>query len=193
MSGSAAGSRALREHVGISRSTQTLPVRVTGAGTFTLLECADDEDALLLLEGMTFAELSAVAAETPCEDVRLEDLSRTHAVLAADGPYAFELLADAVTADVLGLPYGSFFAIPGGYCFRAGKTGEYGYLLLLEHAAAERVWQALHAGLPRFEGAELSLADLDLAALENGFFSLRHAPGAALGPSSAGNDSMETW
>jgi len=214
MSATAAGSRALREHVGISRSSQTLPVRVMGADTFTLLEqlcssdlgvrdgrmqhsliltphgtpvgdlfvCADDEDALLLLEGMTFAELSAAAAETPCGDVRLEDLSHTHTVLAADGPYAFELLADAVTPDVLGLPYGSFFAIPGGHCFRAGKTGEYGYLLLLEHAAAEGTWQALRAGLSRFDGAELTLADLDLAALENGFFSLRHAPGASLGP-----------
>ncbi|MBK7773195.1 MAG: aminomethyl transferase family protein [Sandaracinaceae bacterium] len=214
MSATAAGSRALREHVGISRSTQTLPVRVTGADTFTLLEqlcssdlsvrdgrtlhsliltpdgtpaadlfvCADDEDALLLVEGMTFAQLSAAAAETPCDDVRLDDLSLTHAVLAADGPYAFELLADVVTPDVLGLPYGSFFAIPGGHCFRAGKTGEYGYLLLLEHRAAERTWQGLQAGLPRFEGAELTLADLDLAALENGFFSLRHAPDASLGP-----------
>lgn len=221
MSASVEGSRALREHVGISRSTHTLPVRVTGADTFTLLEqlcssdlsvrdgrmlhtlilspqgtpvadlflCADDEDAFLLVEGMTFAELSAAAAETPCNDVQLVDLSLTHTVLAADGPYAFELLADVVTPDVLGLPYGSFFAIPtipassaGAHCFRAGKTGEYGYLLLLEHAAAEHVWEALRAGLPRFEGAELTLADLDLAALENGFFSLRHAPDASLGP-----------
>lgn len=231
MSASVEGSRALREHVGISRSTHTLPVRVTGADTFTLLDqlcasdlnvrdgrmlhtlilspdgtpaadlfvCADDEDAFLLVEGMTFAELSAAAAEMPCDDAQLVDLSLTHAVLAVDGPYAFELLGDAMTPDVLGLPYGSFFAIPAmpavravptvpssvsseAHCFRAGKTGEYGYLLLLEHAAAEHVWQALRAALPRFEGAELTLADLDLAALENGFFSLRHAPDASLGP-----------
>lgn len=215
-------SRALREQVGISRGTHTLPVRVSGADTFALLErlcssdlsvrdgrmlhtlilspegapaadlfvCADDEDCILLVEGMTFAELCAVADEpetragddAPGKDVQLTDLSLRHHVLGVDGPYAFELLSEVVGTDVLGLPYASFFTVPGGHCFRAGKTGEYGYLLLLEQPAAEATWQALQAQLPRFGGVEVTLADLDLSALENGFFSLRHAPGSTLVP-----------
>lgn len=222
MSGAAIPSRALREQVGISRSTHTLAVRVSGADTFPLLErlcssdlsmrdgrmlqtlilspegapaadlfvCADDEDCLLLVEGLTFAELRAVADapetraddDPPGTDVQLTDLSLTHEVLGVDGPYAFELLADVIGTDVLGLPYASFFTVPGGHCFRAGKSGEYGYLLLLERSAAEATWQALRGHLPRFGGVELTLGDLDLAALENGFFSLRHAPGTTLVP-----------
>lgn len=226
MSGSVAGSRALRHNVGISRSFQTLPVRVSGVDGFALLDllcasdlsvrdgrmlhtlilhpdgtpaadlfvCADDEEALLLVEGMSFGELQA-AADAPelrqCaeyaddelgDDYTFEDLSLTHSALGIDGPYAFELMSEVMGTDVLGLPYASFFAVPGGYCFRAGKTGEYGYLLLLEHSIAERIWQAMLAQLPRFTGAEVTVEDLDLAALENGFFSLRHAPEAALRP-----------
>ncbi len=223
MTGTAEGSRALRHHVGISRSTQTLPVRVSGADAFAVLEylsasdltvrdgrmlhtlilhpdgtpaadlfvCADDEEALLLVEGMPFAELHALTqseetrghAEGLCGDLGIEDLSETHAVLGVDGPYAFELMSEVLGMDVLGLPYASFFAVPGGYCFRSGKTGEYGYLLLLEHSAAEHQWRALGAALPRFSGAEVSLDDLDLASLENGFYSLRHAPASSLRPS----------
>ncbi len=67
-------------------------------------------------------------------------------------------------------------------CLRAGKTGEYGYLLLVPHALADATWKQLFT-----LGAELGLQEIDVktldqAAVENWHFCLRAIDGAALLP-----------
>jgi aminomethyltransferase len=106
-------------------------------------------------------------------DADVTDLSASHAILTLDGPYAWELLAEVTTPDVIGLPYLGFFHEGRFTCFRGGKTGEYGYDLL---APRERIAELrallLEAGR-RFDLREASLDALDLCRLEGGFFNVR--------------------
>jgi acyl carrier protein len=54
-------------------------------------------------------------------------------------PYAWELLALLFEPDVVGLPYLTLFHHDRWICFRAGKTGEYGYGLIVASEASVRV------------------------------------------------------
>lgn len=144
----------------------------------------DDESFELLLEGLTAAEFIAHAsAHLPAGlDVRFEDRSPTHAVVGIDGPFAWELTSRVVGVEAVGLPYLTFFHSAVGCCYRAGKTGEYGYGLIVPRAEAT----ALEARL--FDvGADLDVVRgdvevLDDAALENFFFCIRREGAAALSP-----------
>ena len=136
--------------------------------------CCDEEDYLVVTEGMTGAAAAAYLRNRASGlDVQLEDLSPSHAFVSLDGPYAWELVAALTSPDVIGMPYLSFFHDGPLICFRAGKTGEYGYDLLIPR---ERL-DATRARI-RELGAELALAPVTLAAidvcmLEAGFFNAR--------------------
>src|SRR6185436_3108771 len=93
----------------------------------------DDDDYLVIAEGMSGpAVADFLAAHARGLDAAIEDTSASHAFLCLGGPYAWELLAELTTPDVIGLPYLGFFHEPRFSCFRAGKTGEYGYDLWVE-------------------------------------------------------------
>ena len=55
----------------------------------------------------------------------------SHSGLALDGPYSWELCTEVFGADVLGLPYLGVLVLGKEIIFRAGRTGEYGYHLLV--------------------------------------------------------------
>ncbi len=132
-----------------------------------------------------------VLAEGPGEDeivlwlTSVKDRSPAHAGVAIrgmrsewvafgiDGPYAWEVVSGALGPSVLGMPYLSLMRRDDVLCVRAGKTGEYGYLLLVPRASAGEV----EANLVRV-GGPLDLAivtrdALDVCALENWHFSMR--------------------
>ena len=139
----------------------------------------DDEDYLLLSEGL---ESEAIASRILSYegDVSVEALDATHGRLQLDGPYAWELTSDLVGPEVPSLPYSTFMHVEGGLCFRGGKTGEYGYLLLLEREQAEATFAACVERGERYDLRTVDLETLDRCALENGFFSIReHAPRGA--------------
>jgi len=148
---------------------------------------ADDLDYLLVAEGLSGADLvDWLKARGPQDllDCAVTDQTPDHGVLSLHGPYAWELVARLTSPDVLGIPYLSFFDVPGleGLCLRAGKTGEYGYLFVVPR----RRLGELRSRLERL-GTELGLEratldELDLCALENGFFSIRDAAAAELTP-----------
>jgi aminomethyltransferase len=137
------------------------------------------EDAFYVLaEGPSEAELllylqTARAARLPAARVELTGLANSHALFGVDGPYAWEVMAALLGPTVLGMPYLTLMHVDAGLCLRAGKTGEYGYLMLapVEHAAAVSA-RLLDAGAP-LGLRELSLAALDHCALENWHFSMR--------------------
>jgi glycine cleavage system aminomethyltransferase T len=142
--------------------------------------CCDEDDFFVLAEGMSAAAvIEHVRGRAGGLDVELDDLSHSHAMVTLNGPYAWELLGELTTPDVIGLPYLGFFHADAFTCFRGGKTGEYGYDLLVErdHLAGLRD----HIGTlgRRFELAEISLAALETAQLENLFWNPRRdsAPG----------------
>jgi len=92
-----------------------------------------------------------------------------------DGPYAWELAGEWADSELSNLPYLGFVHTSEGWCLRAGRTGEYGYLLLVGRASADAAWSRLTSLGARYDLEEASVDTLDLCALENGFFSVRHA------------------
>lgn len=159
------------------RSGQMLHTLLLDAAAKPLADvylCCGDEHYLVIAEGMPGAALAAYLAEHARGlDVQVTDLAGSHTFVSVDGPYAWELIADVTSPDIIGVPYLSFFDDGAFVCFRAGKTGEYGYDLLVprERAAATRD-RLLVAG-NRLDARAVGRTALDLCALEAGFFNVR--------------------
>ncbi len=135
----------------------------------------DDEDFLLLAEGLEVDALSAWLRDTwPAGlDVEIVDLRRSHTLLSLHGPWAWELMAELVGPGVVGLPYLTLYHEPDWICVRAGKTGEFGYDLLVRNEAQDSLRERIQELGQGFGLQEVGLAALDQCALENGFFNVR--------------------
>lgn len=144
----------------------------------------DDLDYLLFVEGPPIAEWLRAHHPAGAPEVEIQEESDSFAVLSLNGPYAWELMSRLVSPDVLGMPYLSHFALNdwGGLCLRAGKTGEFGYDLVVPRPRMEALRRHLFELGADMALTEASLADLDLCALENGFFSVRTPGVQALTP-----------
>ena len=166
------------------RMRQTLILDERGQPIADVYVCPDDDDCILLFEGMTASELFEYIDRyaDPELEIRPVDLRPTHELISLHGPYAWEVLSRWLTPDIIGLPYLSFYYFDHGICFRAGKTGEYGYDLLVHREHAGDAWQDLLGLVSAVRGGEVSLETLDLCALENGFFSVRHGSVDGLTP-----------
>jgi glycine cleavage system aminomethyltransferase T len=148
------------------------------AGIFADVFVALGEDAFYVLaEGPTEAELLAyldsARGALPVERVSVHALGASHARIGIDGPYAWEVTAALLGPAVLGMPYLTLMHVDFGLCLRAGKTGEYGYILLADEdgrVALEASLQDVGAPLGL---REVGLAALDRCALENWHFSMR--------------------
>jgi len=142
-----------------------------------LYVCSDDEDFVLLAEGPDGAALKAHLEQHLPPGLRPEivDLSQEHLVLSLHGPYAWEVLAGVAGAEVVGLPYMTFYHDEGFSCFRAGKTGEFGYDLLVPRAGATALRGRIDAAAAALELdlEQVQLEALDQCALENWFFNVR--------------------
>jgi len=164
----------------------TLLLTEEGLPLADLYACCDDEDFFLLSEGPTAAELMEhIRAHLPPDlEPELEDLSGTHRLLSVNGPYAWEVMAELMGPEVVGLPYLSFFHEQDFTVFRAGKTGEFGYDLLLPREEVDGVTARLRDASRRL-GLSLPTADLaalDRCALENWFFNIRKEGSAGVSP-----------
>jgi len=166
------------------RMLQTLILDEQGQPVADVYVCPDDDACILMFEGITTEEISALLARYagPELAVQVEDLRPAYELISLHGPYAWEVLSKWLTPDVIGLPYLSFYHFDRGTCFRAGKTGEYGYDVAIRTEHAEQAWGELLNLVEGLGGGEVSLGTLDLCALENGFFSVRHGPVEGLTP-----------
>jgi len=145
--------------------------------------CCDEDDFLVFADGMpASAVIDYLAPHARGLDAACEDLAPTHALLSLGGPYAWEVLAELATPDVIGLPYLNFFHEARFVCFRGGKTGEYGYDLLIERDRLDAVRDQLATVGRQFDLATISLPALDAAALENFFWNPRRDVRAGLTP-----------
>ena len=156
------------------------------AGLFADVFVALGEDAFYVLaEGPSEAELLAYlhavrVARVPDARVELVGLAGSHALFGVDGPYAWEVMAALLGPVVLGMPYLTLMHVEQGLCLRAGKSGEYGYLMLLPAEGAAGFTQRLRdVGAP-LGLLEVGLAALDRCALENWHFSMRTLRDTAL-------------
>jgi glycine cleavage system aminomethyltransferase T len=137
-----------------------------------------DDGFVVLAEGPGEGELVAwleglKQRRSPPRQAEIRGMSAEWEVFGADGPYAWELVAGLLGPVVLGMPYLTLLRRDDILCVRAGKTGEYGYLLLVPSAVARQV----EAKLERI-GALLGLVAvgcdaLDVCALENWHFTMR--------------------
>ncbi len=162
-------------HVRNGMIRHTLLLREDGLPLVDLYLCNDDDAYLLLAEGLPSHELIAhLRTHLPADAaVTIRDLGETHSLLSLDGPFAWELLAAVEGPEIVGFPYLSFYhPSPDRTHLRAGKTGEFGYLLLVPHADAGPLWdRLLVAGRP-FEITPVGLDAIEHAMLENWFFTI---------------------
>ena len=137
--------------------------------------CCDEENFLLLAEGMQASELKDyINSYVPMsKQIVIDDLGLSHKILALNGPFAWEVLAELVGPEVVGLPYLTFFHFEKSICFRAGKTGEYGYDLLVPKSDFEEIKSHLLDAGTKMDLGTASLDALDLCALESWFFNIR--------------------
>ena len=105
-------------------------------------------------------------------DYSIIDLNESNFFITLNGPYAWELCANAIGPEILGMPYLSIMMQNFGMVFRAGITGEYGYHLMVP-VEQKNEWTEIltQAGKP----FDLVVADNSAraqCALENFFFDL---------------------
>lgn len=172
-------------HVRNGMIRHTLLLSEDGLPLVDLYLCNDDDAFLLLAEGLPSADLVAHlrAHIAPGADVTIRDLGETHTLLSLDGPFAWELLAAIEGPELVGFPYLSFYhPSPERTYLRAGKTGEFGYHLLVPHADAGPLWdRLLDAGRP-FEITPVGFDAIEHAMLENWFFTIDHEGRQGLSP-----------
>lgn len=166
---------------------QTLLLDAQGRPLADVILGMEEDSWLLLAEGPASAaalieHLDRVRRErAPRADVGIEDLSQRYALFGVDGPFAWELVSELLGPPVLGAPYLSFLQVEEVICLRAGKTGEYGYVLLVPREQADGFWGRLFDAGAAFELREADLAALDQCALENWHFFMRALQGCPEG------------
>jgi glycine cleavage system aminomethyltransferase T len=136
---------------------------------------SDDEDFFFLLEGPSQAAFDEHAERwlSDFRDLEILDLTPSHAIIGLDGPYAWELLAGWVGPEAIGVPYLTFFRHKGALLCRVGKTGEYGYSIILPRERAPAAFEGLLEVGSGLDVQEVDLEALDQCALENWFFNIR--------------------
>lgn len=166
-----------RLHLRDAQARQSLLLDASGRPIADVVVCADDEDYLLLVDGPgdPVEHLRANLRG----DVVLEDLSTDHEIVEIHGPWAWELVAEVLGADFLALPYLNFFRIDEGYCVRAGRTGEFGYQLVVDQSASASLLARFLERGAEFDLAEISADALSLCGFENWFFDAWHVPAGA--------------
>lgn len=132
----------------------------------------DDESFVVVAESQG-ADIVAHAHDNVRGDAVIDALGATHRVLSLNGPFAWELLGDIVGPDVVSLPYMASFRMDGGWALRAGKTGEFGYDLVLPVERADAIEARLRERGARFDLADAPLEVLESCMLENWFFNVR--------------------
>ncbi len=107
-------------------------------------------------------------------DTFIKDETETQSLVGLDGPYSWELLKEFMGAGIIGtryleiIPDNRLDGIPFTL-YRAGKTGEYGYLLQVDANHVIPFWQKLLDLGQRFELRPAGYQALDLCRMENRF------------------------
>jgi aminomethyltransferase len=153
----------------------TLALDEAGRPFADVLLACDDEAFVLIADGPGPAAFADYLRRhtAGARDVVIEDASEALALVSLDGPYAWELLSLLAGADVVGLPYLTFFRDPRALCYRAGRTGEYGYGLLVPRAQRQTLLDELLRRGETLDAAPGSLEAIDHCALENAYFNIR--------------------
>lgn len=144
----------------------------------------NDEELILLCESAAPDDVTARIIREADREGIAQDLTESHAVLSVDGFNAWAVVRDLFGADALGLPYLSVelypFAGEQVYVFRAGKTSEFGYLLMAPQSVAGSLFEAVREAVARHGGGACGVEIHDSLRLDGRFFNI-HAEGLRVG------------
>jgi len=136
------------------RFGRVLHTMMLDAGGLLAADCYvanNDQEFILLCESiLPDAQLDACLQAQGIAEAGVEDLTASQVAISVDGFKAWAPVKQLFGADVLGLPYLSIenYTFEGApvRLFRAGKTSEFGYLLLAPVAVAGALFDALKVG-----------------------------------------------
>ena len=146
-----------------------------------------EDGYLLLTEGASPAKIAARLEANKVDGAEIENLTEQFSLIGIDGPYSWELLKEQFGVRVLGMRYLEFmasedFAGTTVHVIRAGKTGEFGYLMIVDSENADNCWKALVEAGAAFNIAAVGVEALDVCRMENRFLNLRREGTVATSP-----------
>jgi aminomethyltransferase len=138
----------------------------------------NDEEFFFLCESIApEAEFRGVLAAAGATEAAVEDLTDSCAVISLDGVKAWEVVKKVFGADVLGLPYLSIETYPFQgvpvQLIRAGKTSEFGYLILAPRSVAAGLFDSLQAEVATRAGCLCGVDVHGALRLEGRFFNIQ--------------------
>jgi len=153
----------------------TLLLREDGRIFADLTVCRDDESFIFLSEGPSVTDLTAyIRKQTDSNlDYDVVNLREDSTLVGINGPYSWEVVATLVGPEVIGMPYLTYFRQHDQIYFRSGKTGEFGYDILVPKGEAADLVARLSQTSEPLSLTMIGLEALDAAAFENGFFCIR--------------------
>lgn len=177
----AAGSVA---NIRFGRILHTMAVDDDGMLESELYIANDDEKLILIGESIVSDTVVNDVLSRLADDASvLEDMSMSHALFGIDGFQAWAVVKDLFGSDVLGLPYMSIETYTVDEIevklFRAGKTSEFGYLLLVSAEAAEQLWLKIETVGEKYGIRPIGFDTHMALRLDGRFFNI-HQEGAAV-------------
>jgi len=138
----------------------------------------NDEEFVVFCESIApNGDLGGVWQAGGAAEAGAEDLTASHALLSVDGFKAWDVMKEVFGADVLGLPYLSIEVYPfqgaSIRLIRAGKTSEFGYLLLAPEAVAAALFEVLKTAVEKRGGRLCGVEVHDDLRLEGRFFNIQ--------------------
>lgn len=178
----AAGSVA---NIRFGRVLHTLSANERGFVESDVYIANDDEQLLLIGESLVGGEaVMGVLEGLGGKECGVEDISGSTALFGVDGVRAWAVVKELFGPDVLGLPYLSIetYGLEGHEVklLRAGKTSEFGYLLLVPADGAAAVWERVVEAGGGHGLEQVGMEAHDALRLDGRFFNI-HAEGAKVG------------
>ena len=136
----------------------------------------DDEFIIICESLLSDDELDAIFENAGGSKVGLKEINSTHTILNIDGYRAWEVAKDLFDLDVLGLPYLSVerydlndkeFAL-----IRSGKTGEFGYTLIIENENAIDAFDTILESVKKCDGGVSGFDAHETLRLDGRFFNV---------------------
>ncbi len=137
----------------------------------------NDDELVICCESLVSEnELQQIFDKHGSKSSGLKSLSVDHAALSLDGYKAWSVMNEVFGADVLGLPYLSIELFPFDgeeiRLIRAGKTSEFGYLLIIPQSKLNDIFSVLKEKVEKLEGGLCGLQVHNTLRLDGRFFNI---------------------
>lgn len=137
----------------------------------------NDEDFIIFCESIVDDQtLKSIFDAHGAEQAGLKDITNTHVVIGIDGYTSWAVVKELFGADVLGLPYLSIESYPfeneNIVLLRAGKTSEFGYLIMAPKEIGPQLAQKVFASAHTYKGGLCGVDVHNELRLEGRFFNV---------------------